>query len=151
MENKYYTPEISEFYLGFEYELLGSSGKMIPGGITQKLEILEYSLDASYLNDEDDLKELLDCGEIRVKYLDSSDIEELGFTYKGKTIDVWFEKEGNFDMGTWTSYKCQLHYGLHDNRLFIDMIDMGDEVRVFNGIVKNKSELKKVLNMLNIK
>jgi hypothetical protein len=151
MENKYYTPEISEFYLGFEYELLGSSGKMIPGGITQKWEILEYSLDASYLNDEDDLKELLDCGEIRVKYLDSSDIEELGFTYKGKTIDVWFEKEGNFDMGTWTSYKCQLHYGLHDNRLFIDMIDMGDEVRVFNGIVKNKSELKKVLNMLNIK
>ena len=65
--------------------------------------------------------------------------------------DCFIEKEGNFDMGTRTSYKCQLHYGLHDDRLFIDMIDMGDEVRVFNGIVKNKSELKKVLNMLNIK
>ena len=86
----------------------------------------------------------------RVKLLDKEDIESFGFTYKGKTIDIWFEKEGNFDMGTWTSYKCQLHYGLHDNRLFIDMVDMGDEVRVFSGIIKNKSELEVVLKQIGV-
>lgn len=26
MENEYYTPEIEEFYVGFEYEIKGSSG-----------------------------------------------------------------------------------------------------------------------------
>ena len=143
MENKYYIPNIDEFTSDFHYEYF--NGKVW-------IKSSDFTNDWDYEdNPHYAVMKGIDNGIIRVKYLDASDIEELGFTYKGKTIDVWFEKEGNFDMGTWTSYKCQLHYGLHDNRLFIDMIDMGDEVRVFNGIVKNKSELKKVLNMLNIK
>ena len=142
MENKYYTPEISEFHVGFEFEYeVDELNSDEPGW---KKSILNF--DFGWLEIPQDF-----ALNKRVKYLDQSDIEELGFTYKGKAIDIWFEKEGNFDMGTWTSYKCQLHYGIHDNRLFIDMIDIGSEVRVFNGIIKNKSELKKVLQMLNIK
>lgn len=131
MENKYYTPSIEEFYSGFEYELLGHSGKMVPGGITQKWETLEYSLDASYLNDEDSLKELLDCGEIRVKYLDSSDIEELGF------IDGI---KGDYKLIFYAAPRCYciIYYN-------------PDSKCLFDGIIKNKSELRKILNMLNIK
>ena len=150
MEPKYYVPEISEFCIGFEFEIFECSGESEAFSSWQEHYIKSPNSNG-WIWTWERLNEKIKTEELRVKYLDSSDIEELGFTYKGKTIDVWFEKEGNFDMGTWTSYKCQLHYGLHDNRLFIDMIDMGDEVRVFNGIVKNKSELKKVLNMLNIK
>lgn len=148
MENKYYTPSIEEFFVGFECETRVASFEEnwekttiyaeFKDGWNSNIEDLLIAYNDGYL-------------EFRVKYLDAGDIEELGFIYKGKTIDIWFEKEGNFDMGTWTSYKCRLHYGLHDNRLFIDMIDINDEISVFRGIVKNKSELKKVLNMLNIK
>ena len=137
LDKKFYVPSIEEFYVGFEYEVDYGNNNWVK----ESIDFAPQVVTLPYMR----------LDNIRVKYLDQSDIEELGFTYKGKTIDVWFEKEGNFDMGTWTSYKCQLHYGLHDNRLFIDMIDMSDEIRVFNGIVKNKSELKKVLNMLNIK
>lgn len=140
MENKYYTPEISEFYSGFEYELLGHSGKMVPGGITQKWEKLEYSLDASYLNDEDSLKELLDCEEIRVKYLDQSDIEELGFI-PDPSGERYFEKE-----------EYQLYLNIHPiHNITIYTSEYGDIKIIFQGTIKNKSELKKVLNMLNIK
>jgi hypothetical protein len=42
---------------------------------------------------------------IRVKYLDREDIESLGFKYMGSSVDLWFEKEGTFEIGNWTSYK----------------------------------------------
>ncbi len=149
MENKYYTPEISEFYSGFEYELLGHSGKMVPGGITQKWEKLEYSLDASYLNDEDSLKELLDCEEIRVKYLDQSDIEELGFKLIFNNVGIEYWKLGNFELRT------DMDLGAYigsDNLYSIFYNPYGKQYNcVFSGVIKNKSELKKVLNMLNIK
>ena len=148
MENKYYTPEYSDIYIGQELYTIDEYKIDL-----STVDSLTWFLQCQncYIDCEENTTYGISLENYKLKYLDSSDIEELGFTYKGKTIDVWFEKEGNFDMGTWTSYKCQLHYGLHDNRLFIDMIDMSDEIRVFNGIVKNKSELKKVLNMLNIK
>lgn len=160
LDKKFYVPSIEEFYIGFEFEHKDpcyDGREEFQKAVVESDNLVRYPDEDgmfNYWEAEHLLSNILyDIKEnnIRVKYLDQSDIEELGFTYKGKTIDIWFEKEGNFDMGTWTSYKCQLHYGIHDNRLFIDMIDMGDIVRVFNGIIKNKSELKKVLQMLNIK
>lgn len=148
-KEKYYTPSIEEFYSGFEYELLGHSGRMVPGGITQKWETLEYSLDASYLNDEDSLKELLDCGEIRVKYLDSSDIEELGFKLAFSDIGIECWKLGNFELRTDVDLGAYIDSG---NLYSIFYNPYGKQYNcVFSGIIKNKSELKKVLNMLNIK
>ncbi len=151
MENKYYTPEISEFYPGFEYELLGYSGKMVPGGITQKWEKLEYSLDASYLNDEDSLKELLDCEEIRVKYLDQSDIEELGFTVV-KTKGNSFEAIKKFNF-TYEDCTTEGEYNIivgGDKYCVIKLKDIG-ETTLFRGEIKNKNVLKQVFKMLDIK
>ena len=69
MENKYYTPEIEEFYVGFKYErgnkaTEGNSTKWYKEKITSAQEIVD----------------IFCCEEIRVKYLDKEDIESLGFT-----------------------------------------------------------------------
>jgi hypothetical protein len=74
----------------------------------------------------------------------------LGFIYTGKSIDIWFEKKGYFQIGGWMSFEIKLHYGLHDNRLYIIAMDCGDEHKLFEGIVKNKSELKKILQQVGI-
>lgn len=61
------------------------------------------------------------------------DIEKEGWRFKGKSIDIWFEKEGDYDMGSWTSYKAVCHYGMHDMKLTIYVEDCGVEHHVFRG------------------
>lgn len=55
-----------------------------------------------------------------------------------------------FDIGGWTSYKIVLHFNELDNRVFIYAEDRGSEEALFNGIIKNKSELVILLKQLNI-
>ena len=140
MENKYYTPSIEEFFVGFEYEEL----EFIPvkdshfGIKIKKNVFVEHIWKTGYSNWQflDNLKE----GKIRVKYLDSSDIEELGF--KKIIKDQYYYDE-------WINPITLLI----DDDMFVQIINKcnGTEYYLFQGTIKNKSELKKVLNMLNIK
>ena len=71
--DKYYTPEISEFFVGFEYET-----SYLQDYDTWKKEILEED-DAGYFQS-------IYSGdaiptEFRVKYLDKEDIESLGWKF----------------------------------------------------------------------
>lgn len=134
MKDKYYTPKIEEFHVGFEYE-----GLMTMRG-HQSWSENDYSL-----NTDLDVYD-----ELRVKYLDKEDIEELGFKHLKKSIDDWFELEGDFNLGSWTSYKIQIHYGYHDHILSINAIDRPGEHKLFEGVIKNKSELIKLLIQLRI-
>ena len=137
--NKYYTPSIEEFYVGFEFEILNRGiewSKTYYG--SSRLALLESSI-----------SELINKDYIRVKYLDSSDIESLGFKYRGRAIDLWFEMEGDFQIGNWTSYKIILHYG-NDHRLYIEAMDNINEERLFQGTINNKSELIKILKQIGV-
>lgn len=136
---KYYTPSIEEFHVGFEYE--SHEDPRIEDGWEKQVtdrHSIKYPL-----NEDSDV-------DYRVKYLDREDIESLDFVYNGTSIDIWFNKDGNFEIGSWTSYKISLHYGLEDHRLFIDAMDEGKKVSIFQGIIKNKSEFKKILTQLNV-
>ena len=135
-DNNYYTPKLEEFCVGFEGEFYDADDK---NWTVFKIKYQSELCNWTSYNDG-----------IRVKYLDQSDIEDTGFKYTGKSIDIWFEKEGNFDMGTWISYKIQMHYGLHDKRMSIFALDINDEYILFRGIINNKSELKKVLIQLGV-
>ena len=76
MENKYYTPEIEEFCVGFEYE------SRIAGYDDEWTKETTYAMfrDGWESNIDDVLAMYKDGGdEFRVKHLDSSDIESLGF------------------------------------------------------------------------
>lgn len=69
------------------------------------------------------------------------DIESIDWIYNSKSIDLWFYKEGIFDMGSWTAYKIIMHYGLHDNRMHVYADDPGmDNYDLFRGVIKTKEE-----------
>jgi hypothetical protein len=158
--DKYYTPDINEFYIGFDYDYdireTGSDG--------------DYDLDfgENWIEDQtwtiyDTYKELqneIDCGYIRVKYLDKEDIEELGFIFSGKAVDDWYtlDKKLRLSSGHWFSkFKLQHDYTnsfpIEDDHKYNVKIygDCdGQEDVLFEGIIKNKSELKKLLKQLGI-
>ena len=142
---KYYTPELSELHIGFEVEkaVYISTEPYYPSPSvldSWKKVTINHPIMMSICS--------WGTSEFRVKYLDQQDIEECGFTYTGKSIDSWFIKEGLFEINGWTSYCIRLHYGEHDHRMVILAMDLNEEVILFQGIIKNKTEFKKVIKML---
>ena len=72
--------------------------------------------------------------EFRVKYLNQEDIENLGF--------VKWPDDNIYDLG-----EFQLHLGRHTDPYKVEIYDDNSQY-CFVGVIKNKSELKKVLKMI---
>lgn len=140
MENKYYTPEIEEFHIGYKYEI--TNGNEWVSKIFSKEDL------KSFLYEK--LENGINQKYIRTKYLDKEDIESLGWKYTAKSIDIWFKKEGVFERTSWTSKKATLHYNLEDKWLFIYLDDMGDETTIFTGKCPSINELRTIMKLLNI-
>ena len=119
MENKYYTPGVEEFHVGFEYELQADDELWYWSNVWQDI-----------------ILKCIEGGRCRVKHLDREDIESLGFTQCKKDKD-WFDYEGE-----------QYWMYLEDGRW---SICDEDSTVGFQGTIKNKSELKRLLKQLNIK
>lgn len=151
MENKYYTPSIEEFYIGFEYQILDED--------EDDLGYQWREVGAEEIWELEDAADILEHKDnIRVKYLDQYDIEELGFnlSYQMKdliafTINVDYSKiiDKNELNVKEASYGICLNYSTHSNYLVIRGWLDPDDV-FFKGNIKNKSELKKLLKQLNI-
>lgn len=129
--NKYYTPEIKEFHVGFECEILGyNPKKRLDKNFKKEWDKIIYSLeDFIYLEEKNILSNF------RVKYLDKEDIESLGF----KNISGnWYYDDKTYQIiGDYKS--LEISKGEHEFRKIL-----------FKGIIKNKSELKKLMKQLNI-
>jgi hypothetical protein len=138
-ENKYYTPEITEFCVGFEYELRYSENS------DWKKEVFDFEnnwIDFPINFNKDK----------RIKYLDSEDIKELGFEY-GEIPCEYNGRAGGFvkkvKEGVELIIECSLGY---NNLVKIKRWDSkhnGYNV-FFWGNIKNKTELKKVLQMIGV-
>lgn len=140
MKNKYYTPIIEEFHVGFEYEILvGLSDWQTIQFKNEMWKSLSGKHVTKYLKNE----------YIRVKYLDKGDIESLGFKQTGgklaKDVQDIFSK---YENGRFIEYKMTFTYG--GKYLEIDKIMDDDTLELFKGVIKNKSELIKLLKQLNI-
>ncbi len=132
MENKYYTPTIEEFHVGFEYEQFCQNPHQDLSQITDASDVNMWAKcrfpdpftggDVSVLFKT---KRML-----RVKYLDREGILELG----------WEPHGNNFRKGKFNLIWCE-----NKSTMIIESIP------VFLGEVKNKSELKRLMNQLNIK
>ena len=129
--DKYYTPEISEFFVGFEYET-----SYLQDYDTWKKEILEED-DAGYFQS-------IYFGdavptEFRVKYLSREDIESLGFsqidydTYRFGIEEIYLEFNPEYK----TFIYSKKYDPIKNNNLFV-------------GTIKNKSELIKLLKQLQM-
>lgn len=176
MSNKYYTPTIDEFHVGFEFELKNSSDepfelehavvknsyRVVTGGI------YENDYDHLLSNIEYDIKE----GFVRVKYLDKEDIESLGFITRlepninklgySKDNSFLFKKDLKFSLFPHHEElnKIFIIYKGHNIRSIIylsrsrylgkDDNKIIPEIQLFNGYIKNKSELVKILKQLGI-
>ena len=141
--SKYYTPSVEEFRIGFEYERL-----IIDSWKSFTMTDIPLFIDLNAKT----LKELLQQEWIRVKYLDQSDIEELGFVFKLES-DKDYMSEYSKIIDEYSSNIIRLYnhchwYNLEIYRLF--SYDITNYTNIFKGIIKNKSELKVVLKQLGI-
>lgn len=147
-EDKYYTPEIQEFHIGFMFEY-----KTFQGEKEEIWESMSVGEDTFSLNSYTNPFKI----KTRVKYLDGDDIMSLGFevandegnTYKSlnklrglsagddRTLFVQHEcfrtPAGQMRINTWVWWQ--------ENR--------GTEITVFEGSIKNKSEFRKLLKQIH--
>tara|TARA_R110000764_G_scaffold139641_1_gene227706 strand:- start:1843 stop:2238 length:396 start_codon:yes stop_codon:yes gene_type:complete len=131
MENKYYTPEIEEFHVGFEYEAK-------PKGSTE----VDYS-PFTWRGDNSMITEF-NSSAIRVKHLDREDVESLGFNALGSG---WYQYRHGVMVPYWTKLKVRTWKG---NEVIISGWREEEHGILFQGIIKNKSELKKVLKQIGL-
>ena len=156
--SKYYAPSIEEFHVGFEYEIWYSCAYTPELWEKETLELYKG----------EDLNMLADgCHQLRVKYLDQSDIEEAGLERMGNFVNkfwpkTYFRLNQVVENITFTWY---LHYHYKHTTSFIhNNISIYKEDRcrtkdengnykrrcIFEGTIKNKSELKQLMKWLNI-
>lgn len=121
----YYTPQIEEFYIGFEYEVCSNDHadiweKAVFNG-TERFDVIESQ-----------------CNLFRVKCIDIEDCLSLGLKLKIWDNGSGYFKKGNYTIGIYLSY------------LFctVSQNDNGNNIIRFSGNLKNKSELKRVLQQI---
>lgn len=158
-KNKYYTPSIEEFHVGFEYEYFAKPNHNIDSNVPDEEKIWIKTNDLNEFGDiethgisyiEDYLKRN-NCP-IRVKHLDKEDILSLGW-------ELIEENE------KWIEYKIYVDKDIHKiapfhlkiyNYIFSPgtiVIYYSATVKFaerFLGIIKNKSELIKIMTMIGI-
>ena len=133
MENNYYTPSLEEFHIGFEFET-----SYLEDYDTWKKVTLEFDDFGFYTSTWE-----VDSNptEFRVKYLDKEDIESLGWT-DGETHGL-----SGYVLNYATDDSYQMYYD-KDNQ-FTQIYNWDSKI-IFEGIIKNKSELKRLLKQLEI-
>lgn len=158
MTDKYYTPSIEEFYVGFEYEAY------IPELEVWSKEI--FHLNESHIN----LIKYVDnqndstLRRVRVKYLNEKDIRELGWSrdityYKQQSNSEFLLSAviGGIEKNHLVFYidyfedKHRVNTSMYnkENNYTIDPRS-GTPMFVFSGTIKNKNELKTLMKWLNI-
>lgn len=144
-EKKYYTPSIEEFHVGFEYESFVDDPDVITAPSWIKVAIDHWVVDYlaySWRKEIEDQR-------IRVKHLDQEDIESLGWAH---------DKE-------LTGHPKRFIIQMNDGTLWVLMLSVGgwcmiesyrnvspytEPKGMFRGHIKNKSELKKLMQQIGI-
>jgi hypothetical protein len=168
LEQKYYTPTIDEFHVGFEFEGLVTERGHQNWSLNDNLTASGLSDIVLWLSKEKDHPYY---EEVRVKYLDQEDIESLGFKFKynygnessKKGYDFYFRnlpeshplyKTFNnttigsvliVDKNNSTSLEIYDVYESNEVNTFYN-----SNIKSFKGTIKNKSELIKILKMLGV-
>lgn len=141
VKEKYYIPEFEEFYPGFECEWLCSFPEFPIQEEKKDNSIPEYRRITVGLDFEfTQLPERLKYDNYRVKYLDKEDIESLGWKNSELTsMELYIFPTPK------TSF-IEITLEKYNNTLIIEK----DGFTLFEGTIKNKSELKKLMSQLGI-
>lgn len=152
--NKYYTPDITEFCIGFECEYYNKHSK---NWLPMLVEESNYYVDYIGGPEEDYIFKGNYVGHdktFRVKFLDQTDIEDCGFKHTGRAVCKWYKIEkriadGFSTYGYWNIITL-IHCEDNKVKIFAQEYETGDEHTLFQGEIKNKHELKKLMQQLNI-
>lgn len=150
MTDKYYTPELEEFYIGFQYEMLCRGGDPSNEDDWNKFNFGtdndSYDFDFDGTEMDEAINYFIESNKARVKYLDREDIESLGFV---QITDDCFnlyirEFRGREDQEIRILIReTTLIYLALDSRY-----DKEENKVLFSGNIKNKSELKRILKQI---
>lgn len=144
MNEKYYTPDISEFHVGFEYQWKNKDN--FPSE-----EYRESTIACG--TQIDDILEPKAQYDIRVKHLDKEDIESLGWL---GVIPSNVENKVDYLVTSWVTDMYNDGYILiktypYGNYKYCIAFGNYEKNRVcFEGNIKNKSELKKLMQQVGI-
>lgn len=178
MENKYYTPTIEELFnqILSERVLDLNTKEIYNGALNFKLrfhsdEKIPTSIKA-FIESNNMYKEAgeepvytINLNLYRIKYLDTEDIESLGFTKRGKTwagyTDYEYTELINGEVPYYLKatihvplmddmYKIILHRTLNEDTNIDKQLEQGESELMFRGRLKNKSQLKFIMQCLGI-
>lgn len=151
MKNKYYTPSIEEFCIGLKYEV--ELNKSTAGTVTKRVwekcvfgtrsigeNLLKGKAIHHSLSFFDVLSSFISSSYIRIKYLDEEDIKHLGW----KDDDNGFFSKNNYQLLTMDFSRVTIYYIRYKHGG-----DRNDTI-LFDGKVKNISELKIILKQIGI-
>ena len=164
--DKYYTPTIEEFHVGFEFEFRQMRYNF-EGDVNEDVESNMWVSEKVFKEDlTEDPERNRNFGHndwfnvfrfpIRVKYLDKEDIENLGFEVMGGQMisggRIDCQKEYKDPRGVYD--KAMLTFTPSKNWVIIavgdDETSFHDWNTLFAGTIKNKSELRRLLKQLGI-
>lgn len=148
MEEKYYIPEVEEFHVGFEYETKEDNKEWIKRTVTTLTSL--GTLDNFIHRHKEDF-------DFRVKKLDQQDIEECGWrfykemekTYLNEPCLMFFNDELNLMLG-FHYQSSRISLATQDpskNEIFSKTNQDPNKTSMLK--VKNKSEFKKLVKMLD--
>ena len=137
-EAKYYPPETKEFHVEFEYEWRNKGSN---------------DWNTAKIKDPEQLADIWNTiYDLRVKYLDRSDIESLGFN-RIEECENYNNNESTYQKRVSDDeiYCLVFHYDINKVTISVHDKDIKTNMSVerkFQGTLKNKSELKQVLKMI---
>lgn len=166
----YYTPDLSEFYVGFEFEIHRGYHDFLH----KKTSIIEMS--GRFISQEIKEGAKLKLGDLvyyRVKFLDQEDIQSFGFIHNHDIVGlnfiekVFHDEKGKFeirfneeldsslkrgepgDYGYMEDFtEVTISYGNGLRVITGESKNLKERVPVFHGSIRNKSELGKILKMV---
>lgn len=133
-EARYYVPKIEEFHVGFYFQRYGNDYE------TEQVDQYDWHV----------YDDLLHMDEVRVKYLDREDIEAEGWQKQTDTqvtcYEIWVGRR------LYEMRKSHPEYYGEDKYVidFIEKEGKGNRFTCFSGTIKNRSELRKVMEMLGV-
>lgn len=138
MENKYYTPEVSDFHKGFEFEVrISGTDIWVPITLNFPSSIWGF-VSTKYKKDGELIEERIEPDVVRVPYLTKEQIEAEGWE-KAMERD-YFTKIVNGDEFQ-LSYQWDNHWGI--------IFDY-DANYVFRGFIKSINEFRKLMEMIAV-
>lgn len=150
MENKYFTPDIEDICIGYELEWKCKIRNQDWEKTTCDTDLISIIYDEYEHSDfEEPYNE-----QFRVPYLTKEQIKAEGWEYKNRSTDLWFEhKEIFLREDGYHLENIKLQYGLHDYRLKISFVYVGDSEESTNaylGECKDINTFRKIIKLLGI-